>query len=664
MRGRWRAAAVLLLWLLGIVGGVPVGERRPYHAHNPQLARLEGGAREDRARREIETEERPKPRPGSPLHALEFMQKFGYVEKKSENVEEDADFVFTPQSLEEALLRVQEFGGIPQTGKLDEATVKLMETPRCGLPDLKPEELERGDGKHNRVKRYIIGADGWNKRRITYFVANWSPQLPSKERVQKELRRAFDTWSVYSHLSFSEVLTPDADIIIYFATQDHGDGYPFDYEGGILAHAFYPYEFGSYGGDIHFDESENWIIAKNKDDEGLDFFTVAVHELGHSLGLSHSPVGGSIMYPYYMGFNPSFALDYDDVMAMWELYIKRKLDGDDEYFNTTTTTTTTARPATDHQADAADTENEVWGEEEEEEKKEEKEEDIYEKDRREREEIEKKRAEERRQREEERRRRAEEEEIRRREEERRRWEDEERRRWEEEEEDRWRAGSNATPDPRSAPSDTPSSSMPDVCEGQYDAMAVLRQELFIFKGQYLWRYSSRGQLVSGYPSPITTLFPSLPATLERVSAVYERPMDGNIVFFIGDHYYVHDGNQLIEGSPRPLTDLGLDPDITEVTAAFYWPRALKTYFFTRRGYFRYNEETRQMDPKYPKPMSKWNGIPEDIDSVFTWNDGQSYFLKGREYWRYDNTNIKPADGYPRNAPQMWAACPPDTHDRS
>ncbi|XP_050705035.1 matrix metalloproteinase-2-like [Eriocheir sinensis] len=342
MRGRWRAAAVLLLWLLGIVGGVPVGKRRPYHAHNPQLARLEGGAREDRARREIETEERPKPRPGSPLHALEFMQKFGYVEKKSENVEEDADFVFTPQSLEEALLRVQEFGGIPQTGKLDEATVKLMETPRCGLPDLKPEELERGDGKHNRVKRYIIGADGWNKRRITYFVANWSPQLPSKERVQKELRRAFDTWSVYSHLSFSEVLTPDADIIIYFATQDHGDGYPFDYEGGILAHAFYPYEFGSYGGDIHFDESENWIIAKNKDDEGLDFFTVAVHELGHSLGLSHSPVGGSIMYPYYMGFNPSFALDYDDVMAMWELYIKRKLDGDDEYFNTTTTTTTTS----------------------------------------------------------------------------------------------------------------------------------------------------------------------------------------------------------------------------------------------------------------------------------------------------------------------------------
>ena len=60
--------------------------------------------------------------------------------------------------------------------------------------------------------------------------------------------------------------------------------YPFDGTGNTLAHAYYPYEFGSYGGDIHFDNDEKWfsedMIDKNQDnwqtEDRINFYAVAV----------------------------------------------------------------------------------------------------------------------------------------------------------------------------------------------------------------------------------------------------------------------------------------------------------------------------------------------------------------------------------------------------
>ena len=55
---------------------------------------------------------------------------------------------------------------------------------------------------------------------------------------------------------------------------------------------------------------------------GIELFTTAAHEIGHALGLYHSDVPGSLMAPWYQGYNPDFKLSDDDIAAIRHLYGK------------------------------------------------------------------------------------------------------------------------------------------------------------------------------------------------------------------------------------------------------------------------------------------------------------------------------------------------------
>ena len=80
-----------------------------------------------------------------------------------------------------------------------------------------------------------------------------------------------------------------------------------------MAHAFFPI----YGGDVHFDDDENWT---DNFQSGTNLLMTASHELGHSLGLAHSDVRGSVMSPFYTPFKNGLRLHKDDERAIQALY--------------------------------------------------------------------------------------------------------------------------------------------------------------------------------------------------------------------------------------------------------------------------------------------------------------------------------------------------------
>lgn len=198
--------------------------------------------------------------------------------------------------------------------------------------------------------------------------------------------------------------------------------------------------------------------------------------------------------------------------------------------------------------------------------------------------------------------------------------------------------------------------VPNVCVGSFDAIGVLRGEVFIFKGQYLWRLTEKYRVKEGYPVRIWQVFRDFPRNIDRIDAVYEREEDNSVVLFSGRYYWVFDGLNYLHPEARPITDYGLPDTIDKVDAAMVWSKNGKTYIFAGDQFWRYNETTQEPDEGYPAPMDRWYGVPTNLDAATTTPSGKTYFFKGNYYWLYNNERVRPERGYPRKTGQIWLGC--------
>ncbi|MET0882991.1 MAG: matrixin family metalloprotease [Acidimicrobiales bacterium] len=148
---------------------------------------------------------------------------------------------------------------------------------------------------------------------------------------------ALATWASVAPFTFTVV--PDCDlpfnaagcttpdIRVSFGSGDHGagpDDDDFDGPGGTAAHAYFPPPNGwSAAGDVHLDDAEHWSTTGS----GVDLESVALHELGHALGLTHAtaaqcPLQASTTRPIMCGtlVGVDRTLAQDDINGIQSLY--------------------------------------------------------------------------------------------------------------------------------------------------------------------------------------------------------------------------------------------------------------------------------------------------------------------------------------------------------
>lgn len=181
----------------------------------------------------------------------------------------------------------------------------------------------------------------WQRTPVRWFARDRGARGVSASEFQAALARAFAAWEA----------VPTASIAFQFAGFTGSE--PFDDDGasvvGFQDHPGMDRVLGATGflidtltgeiveADIFFNSAMPWSTAPSGDPAAFDLESVAVHEVGHLLGLGHSALGetelrpdggrrvlasGSVMFPisFGRGVTHDRELQPDDVAGVSDLY--------------------------------------------------------------------------------------------------------------------------------------------------------------------------------------------------------------------------------------------------------------------------------------------------------------------------------------------------------
>jgi matrix metalloproteinase-14 (membrane-inserted) len=172
----------------------------------------------------------------------------------------------------DAVRRLQRAEQISESGEIDAKTLEVLSIPRCGSSGIV-------------IKRLV---NPWGKNELTFGFANLdtSPDIDTFQEAAAAFQAGFDLWTqAPANIRFRSVpLGSDCDIVIKWGTP---------------ACAPYPHQACTQDppyGDMVYHYQYLWSTAQPTPGNAIDIIAFACHEVGHALGLGHSPDPASIMY--------------------------------------------------------------------------------------------------------------------------------------------------------------------------------------------------------------------------------------------------------------------------------------------------------------------------------------------------------------------------------
>ncbi|XP_035785461.1 stromelysin-3-like isoform X1 [Anopheles albimanus] len=217
-------------------------------------------------------------------------------------------------------------------------------------------------------------------------------------------------------------------------------------------------------------------------------------------------------------------------------------------------------------------------------------------------------------------------------------------------------GDGGTPTRTPKPKDTPKDFDSELCSTpKIDAVFNTADgSTYAFKGNNYYKLTENA-VAEGYPKKISEGWPGLPGNIDA-AFTYKN---GKTYFFQGTKYWRYQGRQVDGDYPKEISD-GFTGIPDHLDAAMVWGGNGKIYFYKGSKFWRFDPLKRPpVKSTYPKPISNWEGVPNNIDAALQYTNGYTYFFKDDKYYRFNDRTftVDQSDPpFPRPTAHWWYGC--------